>query len=305
LSTDPLEDKDPARSTYCAMGNDPVNKIDPDGAETVTLIHENLEYITNNTGIIEGTLSEDRSKVYIGDNETTGYGTWVTVPSDKELRDFKLKMGNGIAAARLHGAPHAANNLKRWLDGKTSLFTEDTEWLRQQKVVQIAMIINFERFIQNPKNNGEGLPFVFSLSDGQSIIVNDYWEKVATGEWGNDLYYTWGSFTISTRGNITITRVGDELLVSGTLTHTFKDIYDWNTGQNVSIPKLDGQELEIDDASLRLYEVLTEAQSYRGTATWSEEINMRVPFYSSTMKFRITKFQLANSYSKQVENFKK
>jgi RHS repeat-associated protein len=37
LSTDPLEDKDPSRSTYCAMGNDPVNKIDPDGKEwTVT-----------------------------------------------------------------------------------------------------------------------------------------------------------------------------------------------------------------------------------------------------------------------------
>lgn len=299
LSIDPLAEQFPSESPYCAMGNDPINMIDPDGRgvaslivktylnteNTNLLIHEPIVY-GSHPGATEGDLSADGTSVFIGHWDN---GAWVKVPTAEELHDFRLKMARGIVAARTKGATHSANNLKRWLDGGTTIYEEDPNWLMKNDKVRSAMGDNLVRFVLSPKNNGGSVTHYMEMTEGQSVTVNDYWDKLVDNyellfsKSIDDYYYSWGNFTITTQGNLTIKREGGYLSITGKLTHTFKDRYDWNLTNGVCIPTDNGCE-KIDDTSLRLFEILTPAQSYDGHASWQEDINLRVPYNDEVWK---------------------
>jgi RHS repeat-associated protein len=222
----------------------------------------------------KGDLSPDGLYFYSGDGDQKP-GKWILVPTQEQLNETKQQIQEGIDEARKEGSIYAANNLQRWLDGNGGTKTEDAEWLQKVPSVIEAVELNEKRFFDQLNSQSKSINAIAAnLKNGESVDFSDYWVAQITTDYvtfdknEKDFFYAWGSATLTSTGNFTITRNDNVVEVSGSVTHEFFDIYNWEPGMSVPI----GDQYVSDEQFIPL-EVYDKAKPFKGISTWTNPVN--------------------------------
>jgi predicted heme/steroid binding protein len=113
---------------------------------------------------------------------------------------------------------------------------------------------------------------------GKTITVPpDSWDTLIHGESTNtNIYYALGSFTLNGKFEGKATKLANgKIKVEGQITYKVFDTYDWNQGQQVSLP-LAGK-IRINDSSLQKFEDAGLAKSFKVESTpVSEKVNVTI-----------------------------
>lgn len=243
--------KDPARDgiDWYAYCNNPVRFVDPNGL---------------------------RGK----DNSTNYY-------SEEKVNKLTKKYNSFVKKARKVGYDESANLLEHFLQGSGETYFISSDWLLQYSQVTDAVTINLERYENQFRNIAKNmypgevmqlneLPFIekeqigpFGKSD-QSGFASQQTADVRgrLRGTGNDLYYTTGTFTITTFCDVIITKnLKGEVSVIGEMTHIFWDKYDWHDNLSVYIPTVG----KVKDSDAKYLEKYGSAQSFKMKSQWSED----------------------------------
>ena len=162
-----------------------------------------------------------------------------------------------IRDARKDGYNVAADNLQRFLDGTfgTKILSVSVSWLRDFGAITSAEAVNQGRFESSLEDIG------YKLTDGEARTFTDHWQRKLTGSIFTELFYASGTSTITSRGTFNVSRSGDMITISGTVTHRWWDSYDWHAGLSAFIP---GHGTISDEDALLL-------QHHRGAAPFDME----------------------------------
>jgi|GEM_PF-1154066 len=187
--------------------------------------------------------------------------------SEKEkalmLKANYIKM---IEKARERNFYMAADCLQWWLDGTGSTKNIDFHWLRNNNEVIVAEGINIERFEDrlNLKNYDKIL-----TKEGDYKEYTNELQHQFTGGIFRELYYMSGTSTITSKANFRITRVKDDLVLSGSIIHKWWDRYDWHKGANVYIPSFG----YVKDSDALLVEKYCGAKPFEMRGEWQQNFN--------------------------------
>lgn len=187
--------------------------------------------------------------------------------SEKEkalmLKANYIKM---IEKARERNFNMAADCLQWWLDGTGATKIIDFHWLRGNNEVVFAEGINIERFEErlNLKNYDKIL-----TKEGDHIEYTNELQRQFTGGIFRELYYVCGTSTITSKANFIITRVKDNLVLSGSIIHKWWDRYDWHKGANAYIPSFG----YVKDSDALLVEKYCGAKPYEMRGQWQQNFN--------------------------------
>jgi hypothetical protein len=184
-------------------------------------------------------------------------------PTEEQLDAIEQRYRDMIANARSIGAEEAARNLEWFLAGTGGTRPFTHEWLRGYGVVTDAERVNQQRFERQLTEAAEG------MSDGQTRVVEDYWDRALTASPLTELYYASGTSQLRSTGRFELTQSGGTVTVTGTVHHRWFDPYNWNAGQAAFIP---GSGLVSDDDGL-LMERHRGAKPFMLEGTWDQTLS--------------------------------
>lgn len=161
----------------------------------------------------------------------------------RPIADLEKEFRGLIAAARAKGYPVAASNLEHFLDGGGATKSVPLDWLRGFSVVTAAERTNQLRFETQLRQEAKG------MSDGASKVFTDFWDRVIRALPTTELYYASGVSQLRSTGTFSLTRAGDNVVITGTVTQRWFDPYNWNPGMSAYIP---GHGVVSDDVGLDL-----------------------------------------------------
>ncbi len=205
--------------------------------------------------------------------------------SEERVEKLMKKYNSFVKKARKVGYDQSANLLEHFLQGSGSTYFINSDWLQQYSQVTDAVTINIGRYEKQFKDIAENmypgevmqlneLPFIgkeqigpFGKSDysGFSSMQNAGVRGRLRGI-GNDLYYTTGTFTITTFCDVTLSKnLEGDVSVVGKMTHIFWDKYDWHDNLSVYIPTVG----KVKDSDANYLEKYGPAQSFKMKSQWS------------------------------------
>jgi RHS repeat-associated protein len=295
LSLDPLTSAFPFYSPYQYAGNKPIWKIDLDG-----LKEEDPRALSKQKELVKTALkipvignekqgqTRDNKFVFLegGDGNKFNHlhGVWYAIPKAKEVDDGLAKIKNLIREAANKGGREASGNLEYFLSGKGGTKQADINFLKSMQFFNDAAKDNVDRFYNHLNSKGESLKVIAaSLEDGQTRTFSDYWIKPLNSgvlpamdintKYSPELEfaYAYGGAQLVSSGNFKLTRKGNTVNITGTITHTFKDIYDWELGMSVGIG-----DTEIEDYQLKFLEIYKGAKPYKVEASYKETVNSTI-----------------------------
>lgn len=197
--------------------------------------------------------------------------------SEKEkalmLKANYIKM---IEKARERNFNMAADCLQWWLDGTGATKTIDFHWLRKQREVISAENVNIERFEKDEDSKlGNFLQILEDGIEPQSFSTH-YDKLVRAGIFG-ELYYASGNSTLRSRCNFKITKKKNNHTLSGEITHSWNDRYDWNKGASAYIYGFG----IIKDSDALLVEKYCGAKPFEMRSQWKQSYSINFQFNSS------------------------
>ncbi|MCD0476399.1 hypothetical protein LPB87_18560 [Flavobacterium sp. EDS] len=180
-----------------------------------------------------------------------------------------------IEKARERNFNKAADCLQWWLDGTGSTKNIDFHWLRSKSEVIVAENINVERF--ETDYDTKFIKFLNKLNIGDSKPYTNHYDKQFTAGIFGELYYMSGTSTITSTCNFNITKNKDYFTLSGTIIHTWWDIYDWHKGADAYIPGFGS----IKDSDALLVEKYCGARPFRMESKWQQTFNKTFQYTST------------------------
>jgi len=139
-----------------------------------------------------------------------------------------------IEKARERNFNMAADCLQWWLDGTGFTKTINFNWLRRQREIRSAEDANIERF--EVDLDGKFRTFLEILQEGKTKDFTTYYDKLVKAGIFGELYYSSGNSTLNSMCHFKITKKNDNYYtLSGTITHSWNDRYDWHKGASAYI----------------------------------------------------------------------
>ena len=135
---------------------------------------------------------------------------------------------------------NAADNMERFLSGRGGIKEYTREESRQFAPIRDAEEKNQSRFenrtfLGNTKN--AGAKRLAGLRDGDTMTFGDDWDRdydkfdtYVRGAANPDYALGFGQLKVTSTGGFTATRRGNKIHITGTVTHKFKDRYDFHAG---------------------------------------------------------------------------
>ena len=255
ISVDPDDNLYPFMSPYCFAANTPIAAIDYEGRGPVP-VHERTIGIINNKPEI---TYEEEVKYQTLFSNAQARVQQIHYEQGREaaleyLRDSFDKLAD---ISEKKGWKQAAIHMRQYLHGRGDLVVPASYFVRFEHT-RIGIQFNIDRFFEAEasaaaqfRNVGDAAS---GLADGASVNYKDLYQTVVSTNGGSSLYgggtendsdeldafqtelsYSNGNFTVKSEADFNITRKGDKFMISGTVTNTFSDKYDWEKGLNVSI----------------------------------------------------------------------
>jgi hypothetical protein len=184
-------------------------------------------------------------------------------PLQQRLDGIAQTYRDMIANSRRRGYPVAADNLQRFLNGTGGTKTESVPWLKSFSAITDAERTNQERFETRLKREA------LALGTGATSTFTDHWDRSLTGGVTTELYYASGTSNIRSTGTFTLTRTGNTIRISGTVTHVWNDPYDWHAGLSAYIPGSG----RISDEDALLLQQHRGAAPFHMTASWNQTLS--------------------------------
>ena len=271
---------------------------------TGDLRSETTEIVLKDVEFIECLVAEYGERVYEKIPEFAVFRDAKKIFDEKRFKEFvdivfnhsgsywRLNTGGGvnlwlielrfrilIIGGRLKGFNTAADNLEHFLNASGATRYFDASWLMGFSAVQFGVRQNKERFEQYFLRRAS------TMSEGETVYIDafpregrtafgpfgdlGFHSRVSPG--GSELYlhYAFGTFTISTFCNVTITTKDEMVYIVGTLMHIFWDIYDWHVGFGVRVPIFGN----ISDADGQALVDAGRAAIFNMQSSWTEGIN--------------------------------
>jgi RHS repeat-associated protein len=161
----------------------------------------------------------------------------------RPIADLEAEFRGLISGARSRGYSVAADNLEHFLTGNGATRSVPLGWLRSYSVVTEAEEKNHTRFenqlVERAKN----------LADGATVTLSDHWDAAIHASPFTELYYASGSSQLTSTGTFTLTRRGQTVTITGSVSQRWHDPYNWNPGMSAYIP---GHGSVSDDVGLDL-----------------------------------------------------
>ena len=132
----------------------------------------------------------------------------------QKMKLFKIAKDNGDASAMA---------IIRAVEGVNRGSVRELGWnlVRASHPVRASEQNNRLRFERRLKEISKG------LSDGESIEFYDYFDAVNTDKMFTEMYYSSGTFVISSYGKFDLKRTGCLVEIRGSVEHRWRDDYDW------------------------------------------------------------------------------
>lgn len=232
LSVDPLFKSYPWFTPYQFAGNTPIWAVDLDGLE---------DKKTNDGGGDPNKPNEEFAKraesIY---NENSEKFENADSPEER-IEIAENTVTQMIELAKEVGFDLAANHLEHYMDGEGATLYDDWSLLSGYEVIRDAVEVNKTRLQkgvegyenENLDSRQIGLKETAkSLEDGETLTyTSETWSRLVEFPEGTDAYYAYGTATLKTYATFTLTRVGNEVTVSATVTNLITDRYDWDRGK--------------------------------------------------------------------------
>lgn len=171
------------------------------------------------------------------------------------------KYNRMIISARAAGKNKAADNLQHFLMGTGSSKNYEASWLRGFEPVRDA-----ENRILKYVEKGNLKKWIASVDKNTTIEKSDHWDAdiYSYNPW-SELTYASGASDIKGNVDFTLTRGDDDLInVSGKVNIKWSDSYDWNKGEDFSIPGFG----KVDDDDAIYLEKYGGAKSFKMDGKW-------------------------------------
>jgi hypothetical protein len=189
-----------------------------------------------------------------------------SAPTEERLDAIEQNYRDMIESARSLGADEAANNLEWFLAGSGDPRVFTHTWLRDFGPVTDAERVNQERFERQLTEAAEG------MSDGDTRVVDDYWDRALTASTLTQLYYASGTSQLHSAGRFELSQSGDVVTITGTVHHRWFDPYDWNAGSAALVP---GFGVVSDDDGL-LMQRHRGAKPFMLEGTWDQTVTATI-----------------------------
>jgi hypothetical protein len=213
----------------------------------------------------------------------------------ERLSDIERTVNDVIDFANDHNLTETAKRFSHWLDGSGDALPLDVDWLRTTVSIQNAEEWNDLRFTTNPHNEAFDkskphsiLEIARTMKDGETRSFSDNWKKVVTysQEVKNSLYpifqsrmgkdcdllFSVGNTQLESTGVFKVTRRGDEYAVSGSVTHSIADKFDFNSGDIFLVPEVVPF---ISANELNLLEKYGIAKSFSQDTAWHQKLDAK------------------------------
>ncbi|NNG04501.1 MAG: hypothetical protein HKM95_10430 [Inquilinus sp.] len=167
-------------------------------------------------------------------------------PQQGRLAAFESSMRDLVASYQ-HDYPLAAEYLERFLDGTGGTVELEVDYLRSQPDMAPGEERNRRRFKEwflgqlDTIDPSEAIhEELNAMSDGDTLTRGTPWVTVISASLSDLEYYLAirGS-NLESNGDFVFNRVGDTILVEGTVVHVWTDEYDWTAGESVRLPSSD------------------------------------------------------------------
>lgn len=165
----------------------------------------------------------------------------------------------------------AAKRFSHWLDAEGTDLPLDVNWLRATRAIQDAETVNHLRFWEDLRK------IIWQMQDGETRTFQDKWDRVITpytqlAGTDFDFLVAVGTTQLSSDGTFTISRNGDTYTITGTLTHSLNDKFDFNPGDVFPLPF---QPFSVTANDLNLLEENGLAKPFNQNAKWHETLNAK------------------------------
>jgi RHS repeat-associated protein len=206
LSVDPLYKEYPWYTPYQFAGNKPIQSVDVDGAE------EN----SPSTYVYKPPVLSLQKKD----------------PIQEKVNAIKKQYNKIIWDARSIGANVAAENLQHFLNGSGTNRVLAASWIRS-----FGSISSGEDRIKGYYVERNVPQWASGMKEDQSVTKSDHWvADISNYSPFSELSYASGASKITANGSFNLSKKGNNIAVSGTVTMNWNDPYDWHAGLNFYIP---------------------------------------------------------------------
>jgi hypothetical protein len=184
----------------------------------------------------------------------------------KTLTEIRKKAEKMVVAAKKSRYKVAAANLEHYLNGTKHKKRISSKWLRS-----FSRVINAEEVNQNRFEEQLYKQAVRLRRDGRKK-VRDYWESnidyKGRGTSTEELFFASGNSHIKSAGHFKIVKKGEQIKITGEVTHDWKDRYDFHNGLFAYIPGFG----MIPDSDMKRLATEGSAGEYNLRSKWKQKL---------------------------------